>query len=113
MGEGEAPEDKVITDDQKHAMLRLAKHFDDVADQLAEPVDPKVEAFLRMAADCLKEQVILSKYYPYDFEGQEQEPNSEDFLFLTNSESKEELPSADELQSWFDAGANNDTGDSE
>lgn len=111
MGEGDAPDGKILTAKQKRAMLRLAQHLDSIAQYIVEPIDPKVEAFLRIASDCLREQIILNKYYPY----QPQEPNSNsgDFLFLKNEDQTEDLPSDDELWSWFNAGENNDTGDSE
>jgi hypothetical protein len=64
----EADEPKNLTPEQKEKLAKIADTLELLATKLTEPVDPKVEAMLRMAADMLNEQVQLDKYYPWECE---------------------------------------------
>jgi len=112
---------KKISDEQKVAFQRLADHLNDMAGRIGEPMDPKVQAHLRMAADCIEEQIQLDKYYPWgcDHCGEDaqddselivvatEEPNtSGEYRFLDNEEQPEPTtPSAEQLQNWLSNGA--------
>ncbi len=121
---------KRLTDEQKISFQKIADHLNKLADKLGEPIDPKVDAMLRMAADCIDEQIQMEKYYPrecshcdehnHDEEHEgggvitAREPDSTPYLFLDNDDEDEDnnesmpklmIPSADQLKSWLSNGA--------
>ena len=61
----EAEDEKHLSPEQAAGFQKLADHLNSIAQQIGEPMDPKVEAMLRMAADCIEEQIQLDKYYPW------------------------------------------------
>ena len=71
----ETDEPKILTPKQKEKLTSIAETLEILASKLLEPVDPKVEAMLRMAADMLNEQVQLNKYYPWGCGGECAETN--------------------------------------
>lgn len=123
MGEGERPGNCELTETQRLAMGRMAIHLESLAEHLAaEPLDPKIEAHLRMAADCLREQVQLNKYYPWalcDDCGvpmqieDKQKPSSSEYKYLDNTDEslESDIPSVEDLRKMFEEPGGNDDGD--
>jgi len=116
MGEGEEPDNTEISEEDKVIIERISMHLDAMADRLAmEPFDPKVEAHLRMAADSLREQLQLNKFYPWECEEHKEEPNSKEdkpYLFLENkSDKKDDIMTAEELKNWFESSGEANDGD--
>lgn len=97
------------------AFLTLRDHLNHIADNvIGEPMDPKVEACLQMAADMIDEQVTMDKYYtwPGKDDAEETEEDSKEsnpYLFLENEES--DIPSTDDLENWFNGGTSKDDSD--
>ena len=104
-----------LTPQQAEKFGELADHIEYVADLIDEPMDPKVQALLYMVVDCIRDQIDLNKYYPWSEEDTSEEEDIEkpDYRFLSNVSTlkRNDIPSADDLESWISNGAPRDDND--